>query len=97
MVFVVGTRTTGHQQQVIAVAGLINVHIGVHAHPVGCPQRTGLGSDGRQHIVIVGFQVTVGDGKHLHRPGHVEQEEVGEQHHCHGFHGLKITVIEQKA
>ncbi|MNS29568.1 hypothetical protein D3C72_615750 [compost metagenome] len=93
MLFVVGTGTTGHQQQIKTLAGLIDVPVGVHAHPVGRPQCAGLGADGRQHIVIVGFQITIGDGKHFHGPGHVEQEKVGKQHHCHGFHGLEFTGI----
>ncbi|MNL22642.1 hypothetical protein D3C87_1439970 [compost metagenome] len=97
MFFVVGTGATGHQQQVIAVAGLIDKQVGVHAYTVGCPQCARLGADGRQHVVIVGFEIAIGDGKHLQGACHVEQEEVGEQHHCHGFHGLEITVIEQKA
>lgn len=69
------------------------MQVGLDADAIGSTQRTVLGADHRQHIVVGRFQITVGDGKHLHGPGHVEQEKVGEQHHCHGFHGVDITEV----
>ncbi|MNI82388.1 hypothetical protein D3C73_1390940 [compost metagenome] len=46
--------------------------------------------------MVIGLEITIGDGKHLHGPGHVKQEKVGEQHHCHGFHGLHTLKIHEE-
>jgi len=88
VLFVVGTGTARHQQEIVGLIRLINVHVGVNVDAVGRTQCPVFGANGHQLITLCRLQVAIGDGKHLHGPGHVEQEKVGKQHHCYGFHGL---------
>jgi hypothetical protein len=48
MFFVIGTRSTGHQQQVEGLGRVVNMAVGLHLHAIGRPQHPVLGANGRQ-------------------------------------------------
>jgi len=90
--FVVRTGATRHQQQVITLRVVIDKLIGVHQHAIGGAQRAALGPQSDQLIMAFWFQITIGDREHFHWPGHIEQQKIGKQHHCHGFHGSTSLI-----
>lgn len=90
--FVIGAGAARHQQQVISRLGLFQQQVGLHAHAIGGLQRTGLSADGQDLVVVGRRQVAVGNRKHFQRPGHVEQQEVREQRHGHGFHKREMSI-----
>ncbi len=85
---VVGPRPTRYQQQVDAGWQLLQAQVGHHLQAARTADGPLAFGHGHQPIMLVFRQEPVGNGKGIHRPGHIQHQHIIEQHHGHGALGV---------